>query len=162
MALGQEKLNLAIVDKLRTDTGAGSLVTLTTHDVTDPRKFRILRDRPPVKGESPFLGVKIFQSVPLSDDGPSHIQVARIHFRSYSGKDLTAMQIADRVEHLLHARDEQVADGTNIGFYDFSSVSISNRQTRWKSRDVSDFDNETDTWMTLVEAEVIWVDEPCP
>lgn len=162
MANGQANLLNALVTKLRADTGAGSLVTLTGHVASDPNKYRIGRDRPQKKGQAPYLGVAIFQSVPLSADGPSHVQIARIHFRSYSTKELTSIAIADRIEQLLHARTEQaVIAMTNVGYYDFSDGAVSTRQTRWKNRDGQDFDDETDTWVTVVEAEVIWVDEPC-
>lgn len=162
MALGQEKLGKAIAEKLRTDTGAGSLVALTNHDASTVGGYRIAADQPQKKGDKPFLGFRIFQSFPLSPDGPTHVQKARIHFRAYSTKRLTSIQIADRIDHLLHARDEQVTFGTNVGFYDFSSSDISNRQTRWRSRDEVDFDDGLDIYMTLVEAELIWIDESCP
>lgn len=157
---GQAKLTLAIVDKLRTDTGAGGLVELTHHDASSPAKYRILRDQPPTKGKLPFLGVAIYQSTPLMDDGPSQVETARVYFHCYSTSDLTAITIADRLENLLHAKAEQLSL-TNVGHYDFSSSDISNRQTRWKSRDVPDFDDETDVWHVLVEADVIWIAEPC-
>jgi hypothetical protein len=158
MATAQEKLGLAIVTKLRADTGAGSLVTLTGHSAT---KLRIGMDKPVKKGETPYFGVAVFTSVPVSDNGPSHVQVARIHFLAYSTKPLTATQLADRIEHLLHARDEQDAGRTNTEFYDFSSGIISNRQTRWKRRDQGIYDDDTEVWKVLVEAELIWLDEPC-
>ena len=161
MANGQKNLVNAIATKLRADTGVGSLVTLTGHDVTDANEYRIGRDMPAKKAMKPYLGIKVFQSVPLSEDGPSHVQTARIHFRCYSTKELTSIQIADRIEHLLHGRTEQAVDGANLGYLDFSDSNISNRQTRWKSRDTQDYDDETEVWTTVVESDVIWVDEAC-
>ncbi len=160
MATGQQNLLNAIATKLRLDTGAGSLVELTGHSSASPSSYRISRDKPPKKGQVPFLGIAIYQSVPLSDDGPSEIQTARIHFRIYSTKELTGIQIADRIDYLLHARTEQTT-ATNVGHYDFSDSNISNRQTRWKNRDEQFFREDTDIWTLLVEADVIWVDEPC-
>lgn len=162
MALGHEKLGNAIATKLRTDIGTGSLVELTGHNSAIPDEYRIAIDKPQKRGTKPFLGIRIFQSIPLSENGPTHMQKARAHFRCYSTKPLTALRIADRLDQLLHARDEQVSDGTNIGYYDFSDGSMSNRQTRWKSRDEVDFDDGLDIYMVLVEADLIWVDSPCP
>mgnify|MGYP000682543477 CR=1 FL=1 len=160
MSTAQEKFVAAIATKLRADTGADSLVALTKHDASNPNQFRISRDKKVGKGETPFLGVLIFQSVPLMDDGPSHVQKARVYFRCYATEELTTIQIADRMEHLLHGRDEQQSPGlTNVGYYDVSDSSISNRQTRWKGRSEPDFDDDTDVYMVLIEAEMIWVDE---
>lgn len=160
MAAGQQNLNKAITDKFRADSGDPSyLVELTGHSATN---LRIGRNQPVSKGESPFLGISIFTTTPVSADGPSHVMLSRVHFRAYSAVELTAMKIADRLDDLLHARAEQVAGRTNVEFYDFSDSNISNRQTRWKNRDVSDFDDDTDVWMVLVEAELIWLDTPCP
>jgi hypothetical protein len=74
---------------------------------------------------------------------------------------LTATQLGDRIEHLLHGYDAAGTRGSNVGYYDFSSGIISNRQTRWKNRDQGIFDDETEVWKVLVEAELIWLDEPC-
>ena len=164
--MGQKALLKAIADKLRSDTGAGSLVELTKHDASDPNKYRIARQKPVKKADTPFLGISIFQSVPVSDDGVSHQQRARVHFRRFGAKELTAIEIADRMDTLLHAKTEQAAaptgkTGTNVGYLDFSNTSISNQQTRWKNRDEPDFDDDDDVWIVLVEADLIWVDEPC-
>jgi len=165
MAEAQANLYRAIVNKLRVDTGVGSLVVLTGHSSSSASQYRIARDKKPTKSETPFLGVSIYQSVPLSDDGPSHIQRARVYFYCYSTEELVAIQLADRVEHLLHARDEQadlpLGEGTNLGHYNFSDDRIRNQQTRYKSRDLPDFDDDTDVWQVLVEADLIWNDSPC-
>jgi len=161
MAQGQEKLLAAIVTKLRTDTGSGSLVDLTGHLSSDPNSYRILRDKPPKVAEVPFLGVQITQSVPLSETA-TYLQVARVYFACYAGDALTSIKIADRIEHLLHGRAEDASAGTNRGYYDFSNQYISNRQTRFKIRSEPDFDEKTDVWTTVVEADVIWLDVPCP
>lgn len=154
---GQAQLVLGIINKLRSDTGAGSLVELTNHDSSSPSGYRIMRDRPPTKGKVPFLGIRIQQSVPLMEDGPSQVEQARVYFSCYSTNDLTAIKIADRLEELLH----DTLSSTNRGYYDFSTSDISNRQTRWKNRDVPDFDDDTDVWTVLVEADLIWVGSPC-
>jgi len=165
MAEGREKLTLAIVTKLRTDTGVGSLVALTNHNAASVSGYRIVRDSPPKRGETPMLGISIRQSFPLLEDGPSEMQIARVHFHAYTTKDLTAIRIGDRLEHLLHARDEQdpgMDSITNVGHYDFSSVDIRNSQTRWKNTDEPDFNDETDVWEVVVEAQLIWHDTSCP
>lgn len=161
MANAQVNLLGAIVDKLRADTGVDSLTDLTNHVDSNPREYRIGRTLHKAKAKFPFLAVSVFQSVPLIDDGPSFIQEARIHFRCYSTEELTALKIGDRMEDLLHARSVSPSE-TNRGYLDFSNADISNRQTRWKSRDLPDFDDDNDVYVVLVEADIIWLDEPCP
>jgi len=152
---GHANLNRAIADRLRADTGAGSLATLTQHDAADPNEYRIGRDKPMKGAKTPYLGISVFQSIPLIDNGPSETQLARIHFRSYSRDALTSMQIADRLEHLLHSR------GSNTSYLDFSDERITTQQVQFKRREDEDFDDKIDAWTSLVEADVIWLDEPC-
>lgn len=153
MSQGQQKLYTAIVTKLRLDTGAGSLVALTGHTATD---LRIARDKPPKKGITPFLGVSIFFTVPLIEDGPTQVRESSVHFRSYAGKELTALQIADRMEELLH----DITD--NTGYYSFSDANVSTRQVRFKSRTAPDFDDDVEVCTITIVASIIWVDAPCP
>jgi hypothetical protein len=161
MAEGQENLNQAIVEKLRADTVATiGLVALTGHDQSKAEGFRIARQTPPVKSRLPFLGVSIFTSIPLMDSDVSQLQRARVHFRCYGAKELPAIKLADRMEHLLHGRAEDVSVGTNRGYYDFSNSEVSTRSTRFKNRDLPDFDDDVDAWNVLVEADLVWIDEP--
>jgi len=156
MALGQENLIQAIIAKLLTDIAAGGLVELTGNDDAS-EKFRIARGNPIQVGDTPFLGVMIFQSVPLIGSTATHVQKARVYFRAWAAKDLTAIKIADRLEDLLHDR----TGASNLGYYDFSSDEISNRMTRFKQRDLAVHDDDKDVFMILIQADVIWVDEPC-
>lgn len=149
------KLQLAhaIVDKLRTDTGAGSLVTLTGHGTI----HKIARDEPPVKDRLPFLGVSIPTSVVLLQTGDvTKLQKATVQFRCYANTEPAAELIADRVETLLHSSDD------NTSYYDFSNSNVSTRQVRFKTRMGSDFDEKADVWTGIVEASVIWLSSPCP
>ena len=160
MSTGQERLNKAITDKLRADSGAADrLVELTGYSAT---KLRIGRDKPVTKGEAPFLGVSVFNSEPIAEDGPTHVQRARVHFRAYSTSELTAIKLGDRLEVLLHAVATQNSGRTNAEWFNFSNAQVSNKQTRFKNRDQANFDDETDVWSVLVEADVVWLDEPCP
>lgn len=148
------KLYKCIVEKLRTDTGVGSLVALTEHSSGD---IRIARDKPPIKAKTPFLGVRVFVSVPLIGGGTAtEVKRSRIHFQSYSTSELLVEQIADRLDELLDREGEATA------YYDFSGTDVSVRSSRWKSRDLADVDEETDVWFVRTEADLIWVPQSCP
>ena len=147
------RLVKCIIEKLRTDTGVGSLVALTLHSSGD---IRIARDRPPVKGKLPFLGVRVIQSIPLIGSDATHVKRSRVHFRCYSTSEIVANQIADRLDVLLDDKEGITS------YYDFSGTDLSCRSGRWKSRDETDFDEETDAWNVLVEADVIWTPQQCP
>ena len=160
MALKQEKLVLSIVTKLRADTGSGSLVDLTGHTSS---KHHISRGRPKVAERSPFLGVVINESVPLVPMSITHLQKARVHFWCSAKSELTAIRIADRLEALLDWKVEDDGARSPVGFYDFSSDpnGIQNRSTRFKNRDEPIHDADTDSWEILVEADLVWLDQPC-
>lgn len=143
-----------VAEKLRTDTGAGSLVELTNHASNN---IRIARDRQPTKEKLPYLGVLVFQSLPQVGSDVTHLQRSRVHFKSYSSSELKAVDIADRLETLLQPEK----DGATDAYYDFSGGSISNRQTRWKSTGPPEFDEDVDVWKVLVEADLIWVNVAC-
>jgi hypothetical protein len=151
---GQGKLIAAIAVKLRTDTGAGSLVELTKHASGD---MRIGRDAPPTKGKTPFLGIRVSDSPPISES-TTMVQRARVVFHCYSTKEATALAIADRLEVLLHVDTSR----TNANYYDFSSSDVSCRSTRYKDRNDPTMNKDTDVYRIPVEADVIWSDQPCP
>lgn len=158
--MGQESLLSAIVTRLRQDTsGASSLVTLTGHSSSKEDGLRIGRDKPPVKGRLPYLGVKVFTSTPLISTGdvPS-LQVARVHFICYAAEELLAIKLADRLEVLLNSDNSS----PNRAYLDFSGASVRNAMTRFKSRSEYDFNESTDTYSQLVEADVIWDVNACP
>jgi len=147
----QEKLNKAIADVLRADTGAGSLVELTGHT---PTNIRIARDTPPVKGMKPFLGFRIGPSVPLNNE-TTFLQESRVEFCCCSTQELTAMRIADRLEELVH-------NTTPASYWNFSNGDISNRSTRFANRGKSMHDEDTDVWTVQVDLDLIWYGQPCP
>ena len=161
----QEKLYKAIVEKLRTDTGSGSLVELSGHDATSANGYAIGRSKPNVAERLPYLGVKILQSLPLVEGGSvTHVQRARISFLCSAESELTAIRLADRIEKLLHWKvEDDAARKPATGYYDFSNTDISTRSVRFKSRTPEpDFDEDSDVWTDAVEADVIWVSQPCP
>lgn len=153
--MSQLLLVKAITDKLRADTGAGSLVTLTGHTSSN---LRIARDQPPVKALTPFLGVLIVDSPPLIGVDATHVQKARVLFKSYSVEELTVWKLCDRMGTLLH----DITGNPNTGYYDFSNTDICTRQTRYAGRTEPTFDSKTEVWVGIVEADVIWVNVPCP
>jgi len=155
---GIEKLYLAIVNKLRADTGAGSLVTLTTHDITVANGYKIGRWAPIVKKRSPYLGVRVRQSVPLMGMDVTQLQITTIDFYSSAISELTSLQINDRLESLLHAG----VSSPNTDYYDFSDANVSTRSSRFKSRRQSEFDEDIDVWTDIIRADIIWIGQPCP
>jgi hypothetical protein len=154
VATGQENLGAAIITKLRTDTAPSvSLVALTTHSSSN---LRIGIDRPRVKGITPYLGVWIAQSLPLISGEVTQYQVASVEFRCYARDELTCVRIADRVEWLLHDKS-----GTSASFYNFTDTKIKNTGTRFRLREGQDFDQDSDSHLIVVTADVIWIDEVC-
>lgn len=160
----QEKLYKAMVDKLRLDTGAGSLVELTGHDATSATGYKIGRASPTTKDKDPYLGVKIIQSLPLLATGDvTHVQRARVNFHCSAKSELTAIRLADRIEKLLHWKVEDDAARGPDEYFDFSNADISTRSVRFKGRSPEpDFDEDSDVWTDTVEADIIWVSQPCP
>ena len=154
---GKLELVKQVIDTLRTDTGAGSLVSLTTHTGIAPNGIRIARDSPPVKRRVPFLGVRVETTLPLIGVDATMVKKSRIAFRCYSTNEILAEQIADRVEELL---DVRTGLDSAIGYYNFSGSDISVRMSRWANRVGADFDEETDVWNSVVGADVIWVTQP--
>ena len=161
----QLQLNRQIVEKLRTDTGADNLVDLTKHGVGGV--FRIERDTPEGREKRPFLGVSVFRSIPLIGSDATQVKKSRVFFHCVASNEIICEKIADRMEFLLHDETGEA----NTGFYDFSgpaipgyvtsAADISNRMTRWKDRNDAEKDQDTDEWEVRVEADVIWVDQPC-
>jgi len=151
--VGQEKLYKAIIAELRSDTGAGGLVPLTGYTATN---LSIGRETPVVKGRTPYLSVLIARSAPMIGVDVTKLQRATVEFRAIDTSELTAIRIADRLEELLHASDD------NVGYWDPSNDDISCRQSRFRNRVGPMYDEDTDTWDLLVEASLIWVGTPCP
>ena len=139
----------AVVGKLRTDD---ELVRLTKHK--PPKDLRIARVKPPIKGKSPFLGVKFISSVPRMPDTATAVQDAIIEFVAISTDEILSAAIADRLEDLLHPND-------NVEYYDFSSSEISNRSTLFTRRDVPVFDDDNDMWKSSIFVDIVWVNSPC-
>jgi len=151
--VGQEKLNKAIVAELVSDA---SLVTLTEHSAT---VLHIGRDTPLVKGRTPFLGVRVASSVPLVGVEVTKLQNATVEFRAIgegAAGELTAIKIADRLEELLHAADN------NRSYWDPSDTAVRCYGSRFLSRAGQMYDEDTDTWEVLVRAALIWIGVPCP
>ena len=153
----QKQLLKQIVEKLRTDSGgADRLVELTKHRTN---RIRIGRGFAPRKDHTPYLSVSITASTPINESA-TFIQTARVRFTVYARTELTAFDIADRIEVLLD--DES---GTNRSFYDFSGSSageVSTRSSRLKERSEPELDGDTEVWNIFVEADVIWASSPCP
>src|SRR5687768_14617774 len=110
---GQADLYTQIVTVLRTDTGAGSLVTLTGHTNSDRR---ITRHYPDLKSKSPRLLINIPESEPLNSN-VTVIQKALVEFQALANDDALVIQILDRLETLFDFTD-------NTSFYDFTGGNI--------------------------------------
>jgi len=151
-------LNGAIRAALVADgPGAGTLVALTTNDDA-AKDFHIGRNSPQAKERKPYLGFDIRVSTPAIADSMTRMQRAIVEFNCITHKDLLAMQIADRLEYLLH----QEAIDDNRAYWNVSDANVSNRQTDFISRDQPEYDEETDSWMVTVVAALWWINQPCP
>jgi len=148
--MSQKELLTQLITKLRTDA---TLVSLTGHTSSD---MRIGRDSPGTKPKKPFLGILLFQSVPMLGADVTNLQRAVTWITAYSTKELTCIDIADRVEKLLH-----VDNPTNLTYYDFTGGTITNKMTRFVSRSRQLKDQNTDTWSITIKANVMWLDQTC-
>ncbi len=146
----------AVVETLRYDTGIGGLVKLSEHTASD---LRIAREKPPVKGRLPFLGVSIPVSVPLMQSDVTQLQRITLEFSCHAASELVVEQLADRLEVLLHKNEDSKV---NTSYYNFSTDDVSTRMTRYTDRNGPDFDATTKIWTSIVRASVIWTGSPCP
>lgn len=151
-------LNGAIREALVGDNGAGGLVELTGNSDIAPIALHIGRNTPQAKQRKPFLGFDIRESVPAIIGAMTRLQLATVEFNCIAHKDLLAMQIADRLEYLLHRED---ADN-NVAYFDISNANMSNRQTDFLSREQPEYEEDVDTWMVTVVAAFWWINQPCP
>ena len=95
-----EKLYIALVTSLRSDSGGGSLVALTGHSGSD---IRIARSIP--KGRAakyPFLAVGHVVTVPAFLNSITHRKVSTFELVSMVKAELLCIQIADRLDVLFH------------------------------------------------------------
>jgi len=163
MANGELHLYKAIIEKLLEDTAAGSLKVLTGNKSDKDR--RIGRHQPTNQEKSRYLGVYCFTSKPLVSGGyAGHVQRTRVRFYcNAKGNDgeLTASKIADRLDTLL-VPEQDAAESPNRSYLDFSNEDITCKATTRLSRVGARFDDEADLWTLWVDADVIWVNTPCP
>lgn len=143
-----------LVEKLRTDTGSGGLVSLTTHSTSD---IRIARDKQLRKDDTPFLGVMLVDTFPSLGADVTFLKRSLIAIKAYSRDEVKSIDISDRVTFLFD--DES---GGNTGFYDFSDSSgVSIRMSRYKRTMDSDFDDDTEVWASPVLVEAFWCTQSC-
>lgn len=114
----------ALVTKLRTDTGAGSLVTLAGG------ASNIARTPVPESIDPPFLGVRIVRAAPLTMEATGwktySVEITAAHV-----KEINAIKLADRVMFLF---DDSDTGATNRSFYDFTDSACTVKSTRWDRR----------------------------
>lgn len=144
----------ALVSALRADTGVGSLVELTSHSSGD---LRIARGKPDRQGKLPFLGVRQFTSAPALVEAVASYRVSIVQFSCLAEKDLPALKIVDRIEHLLKASGNL----TDRDVFSFSDSNLTSKQVRWLRTEEVEKKDETDSWQYDVFAEFHWIDVPC-
>jgi len=157
MAMAKQKqLIKQICEKLRTDSGsADALVTLTNHRAD---RVRIGRHLQPRKDHTPYLGVEISSSIPMNNQ-VTCMQKARVHFHAHARSELTAFDIADRIETLLDNES-----GAPQAYYDFSGSGFGEvrvADSRLKERNAPEFNGKTEVWTIIIEADLIWSTQPC-
>tara|TARA_R110002020_G_scaffold34660_4_gene105275 strand:+ start:2437 stop:2895 length:459 start_codon:yes stop_codon:yes gene_type:complete len=114
----------ALVTKLRTDTGAGSLVTLAGG------ASNISRTPVPESVNPPFVGVRVVVSTPLAKEATGW-KTYSIEILAAQVKEINAIKLADRVQYLF---DDSDVGATNRSFYNFTDSACTVRSTRWERR----------------------------
>lgn len=136
----------ALLTKLRTDTGAGSLVALTGHTSSAQR---IVWAPKRVVAQYPALGVHIQAAIPLNKEVTTY-QTYFVHLTAYGKREPDAIRIADRVERLFHN-----VGGSNRSYYDFSGSTIAVKSTRFVRRTQIKYDNDLDHWQDANYVEIV-------
>lgn len=161
--VGEAAFFNALISKLRTDTGANGLVTLTGHTIKD---LRIGRHMPNNTTKPKYLGVWNFRHVPLIEGGyVGFYQKTRVRFycsaKNSTEGELTIITMADRLDNLLMP-EQLSSNSANRSYYDFSDNVIKVSSVTRAARVGSRFDDRTDTWTLWIDAKVIWKNSPCP
>lgn len=152
---GSLGLIAAAVAALRADA---TLVALVGHDATAPEGYRIGRDSPVVAERTPFVGVRMVQSAPLTRTADvTHLQRSLVAFTGSARSELTANQIVDRIESLLHwAVEADVTRQPNTGSWPWPSADVTVRQTRFSTRGDTEYESDKKVWAATLEAVVVW------
>ena len=135
----------AIVAKLRTLSSLVSEVGETTTD------RRIIRCMPEMPAKANLVTVNVRTTVPSMMDGPTKFQYSSVELDCVSESETKVIAMADIIDVAMHTN-------TNVGFYDFTSLSdnIRNCQTRWRSRTNPEYDKDTDKWTIRVVIDLWW------
>jgi len=140
----------ALANACRADnSGANSLVSLTSHSVND---FRIARGQPPFKAKYPFLAFYDRTTFPFVNDSHTGWYKTVVEFYCIDKTDVKAIQIADRLDTLF--RPANANQGKQ--YWNITDAKIQNNQTRWEQRDKPELDDDTSVWMVTVTASFVW------
>lgn len=140
----------AIADKLRTDTGVGSLVTLTSHTASN---IRIAAESPKIAARYPFLGISDEVSFPKISNSPAtEYKETTIKFSCVDTNKINAIDIADRLEVLLHIAGADQHEK----YYTVTDSNIMNCMTKFITRVKPVHDEDIDSWTVEILADFTW------
>jgi hypothetical protein len=143
-----KKLWGALADKLRADTGAGSLVTLTGHGVG---AIRISLETPDLPAAYPRLVFSEGVTTAQIDEGPSVINRTIIRF-TCKGSLSNVADILSRLKTLLDAEGALQHDG----YYDISNDDVCNLWTQFLRMTEITHDTDIDQYSGTITARFIW------
>lgn len=148
---GGQKFVKRAVDALQGDT---ELAALAKHTASS---LHIGATLPNVKGRTPYVGVD-YRSFPFIGN-VTRVQSAFVEYHCTSVDPLTCVQLADRIECLLHG--DGITQNYNGYFWNFSGPGVTIKECSFLSRSTKDFDKDTDTYSIKIIARVIWIDQDC-
>lgn len=143
----------AFVTKLRTDTGSGSLVTLTGHDATKPNGYRIFASQTPTKERIPCVTVEFERSVPVVR-GITALERAIFRLCAFSTDAVLSARIGSRLRKLLGTT-------SNTSYYDFSDTNVTIKSVNILPTQRESYKGEEGYQEYTVVCEVFWSDTPC-
>lgn len=138
----------ALGDKLRADTGAGSLVTLTGHSSSDIRIEHASRD---AIAKHPML-VYSGTTYPFINSATTVPKYTEVEFLCETTTRLTCDGILDRLGVLLDRADQAEREQK----YDITDTNIRNLWTRYLSRSSTMRAEDRDVWFGTVTAGFNW------
>lgn len=111
---------------------------------------QIYRGFPKKGAVYPALSFTSSQSTPTVFNGPSNVKTSTIDFHCCAKKDLTVIDIADRISLLLD-------NGVTNYWFDITNADICNGMTNFRFRDTEpEFDEDLDIYIVSVVADFYW------
>lgn len=140
----------AVQSAMSSDTGAGSIVSLTGHTSSSPRLFRAMI---PAKERVPCITFECDLSAPYIEDSTQTIMETMVVFGCWAYNAGDSIELADRLMYLLM---QDFGCGGPTEGWNISDSNVNCLSTRFRSRDEVTFSQEYDVWGIIVRAEFRW------